>query len=194
MTIQPGGESAGVPTAEDAERMLQEIAPVARRSRRLTLDAAAARPLLAWGLAWMTGAVLSQYVSWPAGAVLGSVPAAGAAVVTWLIRSRDVRLPSERRFALLWLGLLASSPLLVAVAAPPDPRLTAVFLASLWALGMVLYGVGTQDVPLAVVGSVTLATAATARIAAPGAALLLTGLCGGAGMTLLGSLRMWRKR
>lgn len=194
MTIRPGSERPGVPAAWDAERILREIAPVARRSRRLAREAAGARPLLAWGLAWITGTMLFQYVPGPAGVVLGSLPSAGAVVVTWLMRSRDVRLPTERRFALLWFGLLASSPLLVALAAPPNARLTAVFLAGLWALGMILYGAGTQDAPLAVVGSVTLAAAAAARIAAPGAALLVTGLCGGLGMALLGCLRMWRKR
>jgi hypothetical protein len=190
MTIHPGSEGFSVPAASDAQQMLRDIAPVARRSRRLTRDAAAARPLLAWGLAWMAGAVLYQYVAGPAGAILGSVPAIGAVAVTWLMRSRDVRLPAERRFALIWLGFLASSPLLVAVAAPPNARLMVVFLASLWAVGMVLYGIGTGDVPLAVVGLVTAGAAAAARIAAPGAAMLIVGIVGGLGMALLGASRM----
>jgi hypothetical protein len=135
MTFQPPGEELGVPKSSDAARILREIAPVVRRSRRLTRDARPARPLLAW----MAGAVLFQYVPESVGAVLGSLPGTLAVAVTWLARSRDVRLPAERRFAVLWFVLLASSPLLVAVAAPANVRLMVVFLASLLAVGLVLY-------------------------------------------------------
>jgi hypothetical protein len=103
MAIYPGGEGFIVPAAADAEEILRDIAPVARRSRRPAWNAAAARPLLAWGVAWIACAALFQYVPGPAGAVLG-VPGAGAAAVTWLVRTRDVRLPTERRFAMIWLG------------------------------------------------------------------------------------------
>jgi hypothetical protein len=194
MAIHPGGEGFGVPAASDAERILRDIAPVSRRSRRLTREAAVARPLLAWGLAWMAGTVLFQYVPGPVGAIAGSVPCAGAAAVTWLLRSRDVRLPTERQFMLLWFGFLASSPFLVAVAAPANARLMAVFLTSLWAVGMVLYGIGMQDVPLGLVGAAIVATAAATRLAAPGAAMLIVGTGGGLAMALLGSWRMWGTR
>jgi hypothetical protein len=194
MTFYPGGEDVGVPTSSDAARILREIAPVTQRSRRLTRDATLAGPLLAWGLAWMAGAVLFQYVPEPVGTILGSLSCALAAAVTWLARPQEVRLPGQRRFALLWLALLASSPLLVAVAAPANARLMVVFLTSLWAVGMVLYGIGTQDVPMAVVGSATVTMAAAARLADPGTAVLFVGIGGGLAMTLLGSWRMrWRR-
>ena len=107
-----------MPTSADAARMLQEITPVSRRSRRLARDVTFARPLLAWGLAWTTGAIVFQFAPSPAGAVGGSAACAAAAATTWMVRPREVRLQYERRFTLLWLVLLASSPLLVAVAQP----------------------------------------------------------------------------
>lgn len=189
MTTQFEGKRFAVPESSDAARMLDEIAPVAQRSRRLTRDATLARPLLAWGVAWMTGAVLFQYVPAPAGALLGSLPCAGATAVSWLVRTPEVRLPGQRR-PLLWFAFMAVSPLLVAVAAPPDARLTMVFLAALWAAGMILYGIGTHDMPLAVTGAVIVATAAVARLTAPGAAMLVVGITGGLGMALVGSWRM----
>jgi len=141
----------------------------------------------------MAGAVLFQYIPGSTGVILGSLPCAGATAVTWLVRPREVRLPAQWRLASLWLALLASSPLLVAVAAPANTRLMVVFLISMWAMGMVLYGIGTQDVPLALVGSATVMLAAAARLAAPGGALLIVGIGGGLAMALLGSWRMrWR--
>jgi len=194
MTFQSGGDELSVPTSSDAARMLREITPVTRRSRQLTRNAALGRPLLAWGLAWMAGAALFQWVPEPAGAVLGSVPCAGALAVCWLVRSPDVRLPGRRRFALLWFALLASSPLLVAVAAPANAKIMTVFLASVWAVGMVLYGIATEDVPLAVVGLVIVVLAGAARIVFPGAAMIIVGIGGGLGMASLGYWRTrWRR-
>ncbi len=171
--------------------MLREITPVTRRSRQLARAAALGRPLLAWGLAWMTGAALFQWIPGVAGVLAGCVPCAAALAVCWLARSPDVRLPGRRRFALLWFALLASSPLLVAVAAPANDKLTAVFLAGLWAMGMVLYGIATEDVPLAVLGLAIVVLAGAARIAFPGLALIIVGIGGGLGMTSLGC---WRTR
>lgn len=174
--------------------MLREITPVARRSRQLARDARLARPLFAWGLAWITGAALLEYVPGPGGVALSSVPAVGAAAVTWLARSHDVHLPTERRFTLAWLAFMASSPLLVAVAAPESTRLMVVFLASLWGVAIVLYGIAMQDAPLSVVGSAIVIAAAVARTTAPGAAMMAVGLCGGLGMTALGAWRLRWKR
>jgi len=194
MSFNPQGEDFGVPTSSDAARILDELTPVTRRSRRLARDVALARPLLAWGLAWMAGALIYQYVHGPAGAVLGTAACAVAAAVTWLVRPREVRLPNERRFGLAWFALLAISPLLTAVTAPPNARVLVVFLASLWAVGMLLYGIGIQDVPLALVGLGIVAVAAAARMTAPGAALLAVGISGGLAMTALGAWRMrWRR-
>jgi hypothetical protein len=191
VTFYPAGEDSPEPTTSaDAVRALREIAPVIRRSRRLARDAHLARPLLAWGLAWMAGAALLEYVPGPGGMIGASAASAGAAAITWLARSRDVRLPTQRQFTLLWLAFLASTPLLVAVAAPGNTRLMTVFLASLWAVAMVMYGLGTRDTALAAVGSATVVTAAVTRIAAPADAMLIVGLCGGLGMAALGTWRI----
>ena len=134
-----------------------------------------------------------QFAPSPAGAVGGS--AACAAAADHLDgASREVRLQYERRFTLLWLVLLASSPLLVAVAPQADRRFLAVFLGSVWAVGMLLYGVGVQDWPLAAVGLGIAVTAAATRIAAPHQAMLIVGVAGGLGMTVLGGWRMRWKR
>jgi hypothetical protein len=195
VTADPQDQAFNVPTSADASRILEEITPVTRRSRRLARDVALARPLLAWGLAWAAGAVLFQFIPGSAGMALGLAACAVAATVTWVVRPREVRLGSERRIAALWFVLLAVSPLLVAVAAPSSTRVLTVFLASLWAVGMLLYGIGVQDTPLAVVGLVIVMVAAATRIAAPGAAVLAVGLTGGAGMLALGGWRMrWRSQ
>ena len=193
MTINPHGEDFRVPTSADAARILEEITPVTRRSRRLARDVTFARPLLAWGLAWAAGASLFQFVPGVSGAVLGTAVCAVAGAITWLVRPREVRLNTERRFSLLWLVLFATSPLLVVVAAPANARIMAVFLASVWAVGMLLYGIGVQDLPLATVGLAIVAVAAAARIAAPQLAMLIVGIAGGLGMAALGGWRMrWR--
>jgi hypothetical protein len=183
-----------VPTSADATWMLQEISPVTRRSRRLARDATVARPLLAWGVAWLAGAVMYQFGPVPLGAILGSAASVGAAGFTWLVRSRDVRLQSERRFALMWVVLFATSALLVAVVQPANGHVLAVFLASLWAVGMLMYGVGVRDIPLAAIGLATLVVAAAGRLFAPGAAVLAVGIAGGVGMAALGAWRMRWKR
>jgi hypothetical protein len=193
MAFNPHGEDFRVPTPADASRILEEIAPVSQRSRRLARDVAFGPPLLAWGLAWMAGAILYQYVPGVAGAVLGTAACAMAAAVTWLVRPREVRLDFERHFTVCWLVLFATSPLLIAVAAPPNAHVMTVLLASLWAVGMLMYGVGVHDVPLAVLGLAIVAVAAATRVAAPGAAMLTVGVAGGLGMAGLGGWRMrWK--
>ena len=194
MTFNPHGEDFRMPTSADATRILQEITPVTRRSRRLARDVTFARPLLAWGLAWAAGAILFQFLPGATGAGLGTAVCAGAAAVTWLVRPREVRLHTERRFVLLWFVLFATSPLLVAVAAPANTRILVVFLASVWAVGMLLYGIGARDIPLAVVGLAILVLAAASRIMAPQLAVLVVGIAGGLGMAGLGGWRMRWKR
>jgi len=194
MTFNPQGEEFRVPTSADASRILEELTPVTRRSRRLARDVAFARPLLAWGLAWMAGSIAFQLVPSPAGAARGTAAGAGATAVTWLVRPREVRLYTERRFVLLWFVLFAISPLLVVVAAPPNARIMVVLLASLWAVGMLLYGIGAQDTPLAVVGLTIVIVAAAARLIVPDAAVLVVGITGGLGMAALGGWRMRWKR
>jgi hypothetical protein len=194
MTFNPLDDNFHVPTSADASRMLRDITPVTRRSRRLARDVTLARPLLAWGLAWAAGAILFQFLPGPVGAILGTAVCAGAVAVTWLVRPREVRLYTERRFSLLWFVLFATSPLLVAVAAPANARIMVVFLASVWAVGMLLYGIGVQDIPLAVVGLAILALAAAARIMVPHLAVLVVGIAGGLPMAALGGWRMrWHR-
>jgi hypothetical protein len=106
-----------------------------------------ARRLLARGLAWTAGGISYQFATRLAGAILGT--AACAATATWAVRPRDVRLGSERRFALIWVVFLAISPLLVAVAAPANAHVIVPFLASSWAVARLLSGPGLQDLPLA---------------------------------------------
>jgi hypothetical protein len=194
MIADPQGEGFAVPTSADASRILQEITPVARRSQRLARDVTFARPLLAWGLAWMAGAVMYQFVPGTAGAVLGTAAGAGAAAVCWLVRPREVQMHTERQFALLWAVLFLTSPLLVMVVQPANARILVLFLASLWALGMLMYGVGVQDLPVAGVGLTTMLVAAAARQLVPGDAVLAAGICGGLGMAALGAWRMRWKR
>jgi hypothetical protein len=184
-----------VPSSADASRLLAEITPVSSRSRRLARDVTWARPLLAWGLAWTGGTIAYQLITGPAGAVLGSAACAAAAAISWIVRPREVRLrESERRFALLWALLFLTSPLLVLVAAPANAHILIAFLGSVWAVGLLLYGAGVRDFPLAAVGMITLVAAAVIRPLDIGAAVLVTGLAGGLGMTALGAWRMrWRR-
>jgi hypothetical protein len=56
VTADPQDQAFDVPASADASRILDEITPVTRRSRRLARDVALARPLLSWGLAWAAGA------------------------------------------------------------------------------------------------------------------------------------------
>jgi hypothetical protein len=136
---------------------------------------------------------LFQCVPGTAGAVLGTAACFVAIAITWLVRPREVRLHNERRFSLLWLVLFATSPLLVAVAQPANARILAVFLASVWAVGMLLYGIGVQDLPLAMVGLAIIIVAAATRIAAPQLAMLIVGITGGLSMAALGGWRMrWK--
>jgi hypothetical protein len=194
MTFDPRGEDFGAPTAADASRILDEITPVSRRSRQLARDVTLARPLLAWGLAWMAGATLYQFIPAPAGAAAGAAACAAAAAVTWLVRPREVRQDNERRYGALWFVFLAVSPLLIAVAQPPNAHVMTVLLGSLWAAGMLLYGIGVRDIPLAGLGLAIVVIAAVTRLTAPGAAMLSVGLAGGLGMTVLGGWRMRWKR
>jgi len=194
MDVDPRGTGASPPTSADASRILADIAPVARRSQQLTRDVTMGVPLLAWGLAWLTGALLFQYLPRPAGPVLGLGVCAVAAVVTRVARPREIRLHTENRFALAWLVLFVTSPLLVLIVAPANARVLAVFLASLWATGMLIYGIGVRDVALAVLGLAIVVVAAATRVATPHEAVLTVGLAGGLGMTGLGGWRMrWRR-
>jgi hypothetical protein len=190
MTANRPDEHVDVPTPTDASRLLGEIAPVTERSRRLTRDVTIGRPLLAWGLAWIAGAILFQYLPSPAGAIGGLLACAAAAGVNVLVRPREVRRNSERRFGLGWWVLMATSPLLVAVAAPDNTKVTAVFLGSLWAVGMLVYGIGVRDLPLAAIGLGIVIVAAATRIAIPGQAMIIVGIAGGLAMAAVGGWRM----
>jgi hypothetical protein len=194
LAFDPRGEDFSAPTAADASRILDEITPVSRRSRQLARDVTFARPLLAWGLAWMAGAALYEFIPGRAGALLGTTACVAALAVTWLVRPREVRLDNERRFGALWFVFLAVSPLLIAVVQPPDGHVMTVLLGSLWAVGMLLYGIGVRDIPLAVLGLAIVMLAAATRVAAPRTALLAVGLAGGLGMAALGGWRMRWKR
>jgi hypothetical protein len=194
MAANPPGDNIDLPTSADASRILGEITPVSRRSRQLARDVTMSRPLLAWGLAWIAGSILFQFVHRPAGAILGSLACAAAAAVTWLVRPREVRRDSERRFGLGWFVLMITSPLLVAVAAPENAKVTAVFLGSLWAVGMLLYGIGVRDLPLAAVGLAIVLLAAATRIAVPGRAMVIVGAGGGMAMAAVGGWRLrWQR-
>jgi hypothetical protein len=194
MNADPRGADARPPTSADASRILADIAPVTRRSQQLTRDVTMGVPLGAWGLAWLVGALVFQYVGAPAGPVLGLAVCAVAAVVTRVVRPREVRLHTEKRFALAWLVLFVTSPLLVVIAAPVNARILVAFLASLWATGMLIYGIGVRDVALAVLGLTIVVVAAATRLLAPHDAVLAVGLAGGLGMTGLGGWRLrWRR-
>jgi hypothetical protein len=194
MTVDPQGDDGGRPTPADASRILAEIEPVTRRSQRLTRDVTMGLPLLAWGLAWVSGAVTFQFLPGPAGVVLGLLACATAAATTRLVRPREVRLHTENRFALAWAVLFVTSPLLVIIAAPANARIVVVFLASLWAVGMLLYGIGLRDVPLAGLGLAIVVAATVSRLVAPPVAVLAVGLVGGLGMAALGGWRLrWRR-
>jgi hypothetical protein len=194
MTADQRDEGCRVPTSADASRILAEITPVTRRARQLARDVTFARPLLAWGLAWVAGALMYEFVRGVPGIALGLAACAGAAAVSWLVRPREVRLHSEQRFAQLWIALFATSPLLVIVVAPANGHILVAFLGCLWAVALLLYGVGVKDIPLATVGLTTVAAAAVARLAAPGVIMLAVGLAGGLGMAALGGWRMRWKR
>lgn len=184
-----------VPTSADASRMLREITPVSSRSRRLARDVTWARPLLIWGLAWTSATIVYQLLPRPAGPALGFAACAAAAAASWIVRPREVRFrETERRAALLWAVLFLTSPLLVLVIAPANAPILIAFLASLWAVGLLLYGVGVRDIPLAAIGLLTLVAAAITRPVDLGAVVLATGLTGGLGMTALGTWRMRWKR
>jgi hypothetical protein len=190
MTANRPDEHLDVPTPTDASRLLGEIAPVTERSRRLTRDVTIGRPLLAWGLAWIAGSILFQYLPSPAGAIGGLLACVAAAGVNVLVRPREVRRNSERRFGLGWWVLMATSPLLVTVAAPDNTKVTAVFLGSLWAVGMLVYGIGVRDLPLAAIGLGIVIVAAATRIAIPGQAMIIVGIAGGLAMAAVGGWRM----
>ena len=194
MSVDPRGDDVRPPTSADASRILADIAPVTRRSQQLTRDVTMGVPLLGWGLAWLVGALLFQYVPEPAGAVLGAAACAAAATVTRVVRPREVRLHTEKRFALAWLVLFVISPLLVLIAGPANARITVVFLASLWATGMLLYGIGVRDLPLAALGLAIVAVAAVTRLLVPHEAVLAVGVAGGVGMAAVGGWRLrWRR-
>jgi hypothetical protein len=194
VAANPPGENVGVPTSADASRILGEITPVTRRSQQLARDVTMAPPLLAWGLAWIAGSLLFQYLPSPAGAIAGLGVCAAAVAVNVLIRPREVRRSTERRFGLGWWVLMATSPLLVAVAAPGNAKVTAVFLGSLWAVGMLLYGIGVRDLPLAAVGLGIVVVAAATRIAVPRQSMIIVGVAGGLAMAAIGGWRLRWKR
>jgi hypothetical protein len=194
MVANPPGENIDVPTSADASRILGEITPVTQRSRQLARDVTMGRPLLAWGLAWIAGSMLFQFVPSPGGAIGGSLACAAAIAVNLLVRPREVRRSTERRFGLGWFVLMGTSPLLVAVAAPGNAKVTAVFLGSLWAVGMLLYGIGVRDLPLAAIGLAIVLVAAATRIAVPGQSMIIVGVTGGLAMAAVGAWRMRWKR
>ncbi len=194
MTADPHGPGRPTPTSADASRILADIEPVARRSQQLTRDVALGVPLLSWGLAWLAGSLLFQYLHGPAGAVLGAAACVAAATAPRLARPRAIRLHPEKRFARAGGGLVVASPLLVLIAAPANLRITVVFLASLWAVGMLLYGIGTRDIALVGLGAAIVVAAAAARLLVPHSAGLVVGLVGGLGLIGLGGWRLrWRR-
>ena len=152
------------------------------------------RPLLAWGVTWMVGAVALHTLPDWRGAGLGIALCAVAAVVSWRGGDRQLLRGYERRFSVAWVVLLVSSPLLVIVVDPPTTAVLVVFLCCLWAMGMLLYGIATVDRPIVAVGGFILVLSAACRMFVPGSALLMVGLIAGFTLATLGAWRLWSVR
>ncbi len=191
MAVEGPGDA---PTAHDASTALAALHPVQRRSRQIIRDAGMGRPLVAWGVAWIAGAVALHVLADWRGAAVGSVLCVLATAVSWLGVDRQLVRGFERQFAVGWMVLLLSSPLLVVVVAPPDRDVLVIFLGCLWALGMLLYGIGTNDRPMAAVGGFVLVISALARLTVPASAMVTVGVTGGLALALLGVRRMWTAR
>lgn len=152
------------------------------------------RPLLAWGVAWIAGSVALHSLAGWRGSIVGSALCVLATAVSWLGVDRQLVRGFERQFAVGWVVLLLSSPLLVIVVAPPSRDVLVIFLGCLWALGMLLYGIGTNDRPMAAVGLYVLVISAVSRLSFPGGAMVTVGVTGGLGLALLGVRRLWTAR
>ncbi len=186
--------SDDVTTVGDASTALAGLRPVQRRSRQIIRDTGMGRPLLAWGVAWMAGAVaLHALAGWP-GPTVGAALCVLAAAVSWLGVDRQLVRGFERQFAVGWVVLLLSSPLLVIVVAPPTRDVLVIFLGCLWALGMLLYGVGTDDRPIAAVGGFIVVISAVSRLFVPAVAMVTAGVMGGLALAVLGIRRLWTAR
>lgn len=182
--------AAESPGVAEAAAALAGLEPARRRSRRFIRDDGMGRPLLSWGIAWVAGSVALQSLPSPWGAWIGMSLCVAAVAVSWLGRHRRVIRGFEQRFAMCWLVLLASSPLLVIVVAPANRDVLVLFLSCLWAVGMLMYGIGADDRPVAAVGGFIVILAGSARLVVPSSAVILVGVAGGVALALLGSRRV----
>jgi len=189
------GRSTGRPRpaspAAAAADTLRDLHAIGGRSRRAATRDTLAIPLAIWGTAWIAGYALLDLAPWrtaiPAGAALAVAAGAG----TWLSRLHPAVLSGwERRTRLGWAALMLSSPFLVASVSPVPGRTLAVFLGALWGVGILLFAIAGGDLPLGVVGAVTVLAAGFCRQVLPHHALFGFGLCAGGAMLFLGGWRL----
>ena len=188
------GAARGRPLTESAAAAatLRDLVGIRARSRRAATRDLLRLPLLFWGLAWIAGFSLLDLAPWPVAVPAGAALAVAAAAGTWLSRARPaVRSGWEHRTRAGWIALLACSPCLVLCISPVPGRVMAAFLGALWGVALLLYAIATGDVPLGVVGGLTVVAAAFCRILLHRYGLLGFGLCAGGAMLALGG---WRVR
>ena len=180
--------------ASEAVQTLTELAEIRRRSRRAATTGLTRIPLTTWGFAWLTGYLLLDLAPWRVAVPVGSALAVGAVVVTWALRSQEVRTSRTARVGAGWLVVMGSSPFLLAVVSPDDGRVEALFLGTLWGVAMTLFAVATADRPFALLGAAVVLTGPFSRVLAGPHSLAVFGVVGGAGMLSLGVWRTWRSR
>lgn len=163
----------------EAAETLRDLRTIGGRSQRAASTALTQIPLATWGLAWAVRYALLALAPSPLAVPVGCVLAFGAALVTWIFRSREVTSGRERRTRAGWLALLLCSPFLIAVVSPIPVHPEALFLGALWGVALLLFAIATLDLPLGVVGALIVLAAAGSRIAALDRPLLVFGLIAG---------------
>lgn len=177
------------PTA--AAQTLRDLQTIGGRSQRAASTALTRVPLATWGVAWAVGFALLAYQPWRLAVPVGCVLALGAALVSWIFRSREVTSGRERRTRAGWLALFLCSPFLVAVVSPIAAPTQALFLGAIWGVGLLLFAIATLDLPLGAVGALIVVAAAGSQIAVD-RPLLIFGLIAGPAMLALGLWRTFR--
>lgn len=189
-SVRQMGERSRDPAAEAAQAL--RLAEQARRGGRLLVVLSPmARPLVAWGIAWMVDGIVYRVLPLAPALFVTSAMGVAALVATLLTKDASVRSPWAEAASRSWWVLILATAAVCAVLIPTAiPAATLVLvLGVLWGLGILLYAVAGRQHQVLALGLVLVLTPVPAALLLPGAdAVLLYGLVGGGAMVGTG---MW---
>lgn len=185
-------------TAREAADALAAAQTAKHRSHRAAVGKFARAQLIYWGIAWMVGYAVAQYLpGWLAYLVwLAFMVGSFVARRRWNQSSggQSVVISGwEEQVRRAWWVIVLGSLALSLIIEPVPAFALYLLFGALWGIVYMLYAVVADDRALGLLGASIVALAVAVRLLVPGIALLLFGLLAGGSQMIFGIVRTRRQ-